>query len=89
MKDMMEGKDKPSPFKLKENCYDIGNQSPKFEGFSSFQKTTPNAHIADSQAEVDFSLTINDSDPPSMRPSREQVEAEDMEYERIKKSLFE
>lgn len=81
MKELMD----PREARMKEN-YDFGNKSRRqFEGLSTVQKQTP--HHADSDAEIDFSLTINHS-LASDRPSFN-THNEDEEYERIKKSLFE
>lgn len=49
----------PKEVRMKEN-YDFGNKIKRqFEELSTVQKPTP--HHADSDAEIDFSLTINHS----------------------------
>jgi hypothetical protein len=99
MKEMITDREEPVPVfrkNMKENV-DFGNTRQKFEEFSTVQKQTP--HYTESDAEIDFSLTVNNSEASSSLHERERPNhsgyfsgkfgREDDEYERIKKSLFE
>ena len=85
MKDMIESKADlycPEPSKSKQNI-NFSNSN-NFKGFSTIEK------LSEGDAEVDFSLTMNDEEP-SFRvnePKRTNFSSNYNSYEELKKNLF-